>query len=169
MAFTEQIREAILRVHCATRALKIARDIQNTRRLLVADFPDTAEFMIDDVAEALVQRLQEAEADLAALIEAAGGSITDPANGHVLTMRANDRRDDPRPQFILTRLHGLGAASPAQQRQYAQRVRSWRASFAWCWHMRLWNSFPITATGQLSNNTGQMIRPYGRASFTAPI
>jgi preprotein translocase subunit Sec63 len=123
MAFSEQVRDALLRVHAAHRALKIARGVQETQRLLVADFPDTAGFLIDDVAEALVQRLQEAEADLAALIAAAGDAITDPVNGHVLTMRTNDRRDDPRPLFVLTRLHGLGAASPAQQQRYAQRVR----------------------------------------------
>jgi hypothetical protein len=117
MAFSEQVRDALLRVHAGTRALKIARDVQDTHDRLAADF-QIAGFLIDDVAEALVQRLREAEADLAALIAAHGGSIVDPVNGHVLTTRANDRRDDPRLQFILTRLHGLGATSPAQQRRY---------------------------------------------------
>src|SRR5580704_12874954 len=111
MAFSEAVRDALLRVHAGTRALKIARDVQDTHHRLAVDF-QVAGVLIDDVTEALVLQLQEAEADLAALIAAAGGSITDPVNGHVLAMRTNDRRDDPRPQFILTRLHGLGAASP---------------------------------------------------------
>jgi hypothetical protein len=123
MPFSEQVRDALLRVHVATRTLKIARDVRDTQHRLAADFPD-AGFLIDDVTDALVQRLQEADADLAALIAAHGGSITDPVNGHVLTARTNDRRDDPRPQFVLTRLHGLGAASPAQQQRYARRAAS---------------------------------------------
>jgi hypothetical protein len=120
MAFSEQVRDALMRVHVATRTLKIARDVQETHHRLSVDFRD-AGFLIDDVAEALVQRLQEADAHLAALIAAHGGSIVDPANGHVLAMRVNDRREDARPLFVLTRLHHLGAASPSQ---YAQRVRS---------------------------------------------
>lgn len=104
-----------MRVHVATRTLKIARDVQDTHDRLTADFQN-AGFLIDDVAEALVQRLQEADAHLAALIAAHGGSIVDPVNGHVLAMRTNDRRDDPRPRFILTRLHGLGAVSARQVR-----------------------------------------------------
>jgi len=122
MAFPEKVRDALLRVHTGTRALKIARDVQATQRLLLDDCPDSG-FLIDDVAEALVQRLQEAEADLAALIDAEGGAITDPVNGHVLSVRVNDRRNDARPQFVLTRLYGLGAASPMQQRRYG-RARS---------------------------------------------
>jgi hypothetical protein len=123
MAFSEHVRDALLRVHAGTRALKIARDVQDTHHRLAVHFSE-AGFLIDDVAEALVRQLQEAEADLAALIAAEGGSITDPVNGHVLAMRANDRRDDRRPQFVLTRLRGLGAASPSQQLSYARRVRS---------------------------------------------
>jgi diadenosine tetraphosphate (Ap4A) HIT family hydrolase len=120
MAFSEHVRDALCRVHAGTRALKIARDVQDTHHRLALDFAD-AGFLIDDVTEALVQQLQEAEADLAALIAAAGGSITDPVHGHVLAMRANDRREDARPLFVLTRLHHLGAASPSR---YAQRVRA---------------------------------------------
>jgi hypothetical protein len=123
MAFSEQVRDALLRVHAGTRALKIARDVQDTHHRLAVHFSE-AGFLIDDVAEALVCQLQEAEADLAALIAAQGGSITDPVNGHVLTMRGNDRREDRRPQFVLSRLRGLGAASPTQQLQYARRARS---------------------------------------------
>jgi hypothetical protein len=123
MAFSEQVRDALLRVHAGARALKIARDVQDTQHRLAVDF-QVAGLLIDDVTEALVQRLQEAEAELTALIAAQGGSIVDPVNGHVLTMRANDRRDDPRPQFVLTRLHGIGAASASQQQRYARRVRS---------------------------------------------
>jgi hypothetical protein len=123
MAFSDHVRDALLRVHVATRTLKIARDVQDTHDRLAVEFSHSGS-LIDDVAEALVQRLQEAEADLAALIAAEGGSITDPASGHVLSVRANDRRNDARPQFVLSRLRGLGAASAPQQQRYARRVRS---------------------------------------------
>jgi hypothetical protein len=114
MAFTDQVRDALARVHVATRALKISRDIEQTHHRLAADFP-CAGFLIDDVTQALVQRLHEAEAALAALLSAEGGSITDPVHGHVLASRLNDRRHRPRRQFVLTRL----AASPYQRRAQA--------------------------------------------------
>jgi hypothetical protein len=123
MAFSEQVRDALSRVHVAARTLKISRDIQDTHDRLAADFQLTG-FLIDDVTEALVRKLREAEADLAALIAAQGGEIVDPVHGHVLRSVVNDRRTDPRPRFILTRLHGLGAASPAQQQRYARRAAS---------------------------------------------
>jgi len=123
MAFPDHVRDALLRVHAGARALKIARDVQDTHHRLAVHFSE-AGFLIDDVAEALVRQLQEAEADLAALIAEQGGSITDPVNGHVLSVRVNERRNDPRPQFVLTRLRGLGAASPSAQRRYERRARA---------------------------------------------
>ena len=118
MAFTEQVRDAIARVHTATRALRISRDIQHTQTRLAVDFPD-AGFLIDDVTTALVLRLHEAESALAALLSAEGGAIVDSLNGHVLASRLNDRRHRPRRQFVLTRLHGLGADSPYERRARA--------------------------------------------------
>jgi hypothetical protein len=101
MAFSEQVRDALARVHVATRTLAIARNVQETHHRLAEHFPNSG--LIDDVTEALVLRLHEAEAALAALLAAEGGSITDPVHGHVLASRLNDRRHRPRRQFVLHR------------------------------------------------------------------
>jgi hypothetical protein len=110
MAFSENVTEALMRVHVATRTLTIARNVQETQRF-VAHILDNG-FLIDDVIVALVARLHEAEAALIALLSAEGGSITDLANGHTLTSRLNDRRRLPRRQFVLHRM----AQAPAGRR-----------------------------------------------------
>jgi hypothetical protein len=110
MVFSEQVTDALQRVHVATRTLAIARNVQETQRI-VGHILDTG-FLIDDTITALVHRLHEAEANLAALLSAEGGSITDLAAGYTLTSRLNDRRRLPRRQFVLHRT----AQAPAGRR-----------------------------------------------------
>jgi len=110
MAFSEYVTDALQRVHVATRTLTIARTVQEQQRI-VGHMLNNG-FLVDDVVTALVLRLHEAEAALAALLAAEGGSITDLANGHVLTSRLNDRRRLPRRQFVLHRT----AQAPAGRR-----------------------------------------------------
>jgi hypothetical protein len=110
MAFSESVTDALMRVHVATRTLTIARNVQETQRI-VGHILDNG-FLVDDVVASLVLRLHEAEAALTALLSAEGGTITDLANGHVLTSRLNDRRRLPRRQFVLHR----AAQAPAGRR-----------------------------------------------------
>jgi hypothetical protein len=110
MAFSENVTDALQRVHVATRTLAIARTVQETQRI-VGHILNNG-FLVDDVVTALVQRLHEAEAALIALLSAEGGSITDLANGYTLTSRLNDRRRLPRRQFVLHRM----AQAPAGRR-----------------------------------------------------
>jgi hypothetical protein len=110
MPFTENVTDALMRVHVATRTLTIARTVQDQHRI-AGHILDTG-FLIDDVIVALVKRLHEAEAALAALLAAEGGSITDPVHGHTLTSRLNDRRHLPRRKFVLHRT----AQAPAGRR-----------------------------------------------------
>lgn len=121
MPFPDHVRDALLRVHTAHRALDIARTVKQ-REHLAAQLPET-NFLIDDIVTALVSELEHTESALTALITAQGGEVVDPVHGHVLRAVVNDRRNDPRPRFILTRYRGVGASSPAQQRQY-ERARS---------------------------------------------
>jgi hypothetical protein len=110
MAFSENVTDALQRVHVATRTLVIARTVQEQHRF--ASHIRDSGFLIDDVVVALVARLHEAETALAALLSAEGGSITDLANGHTLTSRLNDRRRLPRRKFVLHRT----AQAPAGRR-----------------------------------------------------
>jgi hypothetical protein len=111
MAFSENVTDALQRVHIAARTLSIARNAQAAHHRLAVHVPNSG-FLIDDVIVSLVQRLQEAEATLAALLAAEGGAIIDPASGYRITSRLNDRRHLPRRQFVLHRT----AQAPAGRR-----------------------------------------------------
>lgn len=77
------------------RGLEIARKVQERQRLATLHH----EHVIDDTVDALLRQLQVVEKELLDLLTAHDGALV--ADGYSLHIKTNDRRNVPRPTFVL--------------------------------------------------------------------
>jgi hypothetical protein len=94
MVFTERVTDTLGRLHAAYRTLAIARQVQQRQRF--------DGLLVEDIVTALVRQVSDVETELAALVDAAGGTIT--SDGYALSAGVNDRRARMRPKFVLHKM-----------------------------------------------------------------